>query len=118
MCEFMASCGVAARRPMEGPLAPGMKLWVAAWSASRACHLGQGTAGRRVAVGTEVAEVETRDVADERELVFDHGGLEVLRAHEGQPHARRADAPETVQDVLGCDRARDVGHRGADKGLE
>src|SRR4051794_23753889 len=65
--------------------------------------LRQRATGGGVAVGAEVREIESGDIADQGDLVFDEGGLGFLRADERQSHPRAGDAPEPVQDVLGRD---------------
>src|SRR5690606_1067841 len=86
--------------------------------AGGAGDLRQRATGGCVAVGAEIAEIDTVDVVHERDLVLDEGGLRLLGTHEWQAHARTRDAAEAMQDVLGRDRAGHVRHGGAHERLE
>src|SRR6185312_599747 len=86
--------------------------------AGGAGDLRKGSACGGVAIRAEVAEIETGDLTDERDLVFDLGGLEVLGADERQSHPRGPDATEAMKDVLGRDGARHVRHDRAHEGFE
>src|SRR3954470_737853 len=61
--------------------------------------LRQSATGGGVAVGAEVREVESGDLADERDLVFDESGFGFFGADQGKPNPGARDAPEPVQDV-------------------
>ena len=89
-------------------------------SASVSCPRpsGQCAACCGVAVGAEVREVDSRNVAHEIDLVFDLRRLPLLGSDEGQPHARAPDAAEAVEDVLGRDGAGHVGHDRAHQRFE